>query len=85
MFYPGLAPHGGGKSLHPASLILMMMNMITRGLYLGSYRLVCLTLICPTRKTCPSWGALTLLIYVEGVDYMNSPIRIRITLLHVES
>ena len=34
---------------------------------------------------CPSWGALPLLIYVEGVVYMTSPIRTRITLLQVES
>ena len=34
---------------------------------------------------CPSWGALSLLIYVEGAGYMTSPIRIMITLLQVES
>ena len=34
---------------------------------------------------CPSWGALPLLIYVEGAGYMTSPSRIRITLLQVES
>ena len=62
-----------------------MMNMITRVLYLESYRLVCLTLIYLTCGTYPSWGALPLLIYVEGVAYMTSPIRIRITLLQVES
>ena len=28
--------------------------------------------------TCPPWGALPLLIYVEGAAYMTSPIRIRI-------
>ena len=80
MFYPGSAPHGGGKSLHPASLILMMMITVTRVLYLESY---CLNLTCPTCGTCescPSWGALPLLIYVEGVGYMWSPIRIRISL-----
>ena len=85
MFYPGSAPHGGGKSLHPASLILIMMITVTRVLYLESY---CLNLTCPTCGTCqscPSWGALPLLIYVEGAVYMTSPIRIRITLLQVES
>ena len=85
MFYPGSAPHGGGKSLHPASLILMMMITVTRVLYLESY---CLNLTCPTCGTCescPSWGALPLLIYVEGAGYMTSPSRIRITLLQVES
>ena len=85
MFYPGSAPHDGGKSLHPASLILMMMTTVTRVLYLESY---CLNLTCPTRGTCeslPSWGALPLLIYVEGAVYMTSPSWIRITLLQVES
>ena len=33
----------------------------------------------------PLWGALPLLIYVEGVGYMTSPSRIRTTLLQVES
>ena len=33
----------------------------------------------------PSWGALPLLIYVEGAGYMTSPSRIRINLLQVES
>ena len=33
----------------------------------------------------PLWGALPLLIYVEGAGYMTSPSRIRITLLQVES
>ena len=33
----------------------------------------------------PLWGALPLLIYVEGEGYMTSPSRIRITLLQVES
>ena len=33
----------------------------------------------------PFWGALPLLIYVEGAGYMTSPSRIRITLLQVES
>lgn len=86
MFYPGSAPHGGGKSLHHASLILMMMMItVTRVLSLESY---CLNLTCPTCGTCescPSWGALPLLIYVEGAVYMTSPIRTRITLLQVES
>ena len=85
-FYPGSAPHGGGKSLRPASLILMMiMITVTRVLYLESY---CLNLTCPTCGTCescPSWGALPLLIYVEGASYMWSPIRIRTSLLQVES
>ena len=31
----------------------------------------------------PLWGALPLLIYVEGAGYMTSPSRIRITLLQV--
>ena len=35
--------------------------------------------------SCPSWGALPLLIYAEGAGYMTSPSRIRITLLQVES
>ena len=60
----------------------MMMIMITRVPYLESYRLVCLNLTC---ETSPSWGALPLLIYVERAAYMTSPIRIRITLLQVES
>ena len=85
VFYPGSAPHGGGKSLHPALLILMMMITITRVLYLESYRLVCLTLTCPTRETCPSWGAVSLLIKVGGAGYMWSPSRTRITILQVES
>ena len=34
---------------------------------------------------CPSWGALPLLIYVEVAGYMWSPIRIRTSLLQVES
>ena len=62
---------------------MMMMNMITRVIYLESYRLVCLTLIYLTCGICPPWGALPLLIYVEGAAYMTSPIRI--TLLQVES
>ena len=33
----------------------------------------------------PLWGALPLLIYVEGAVYMTSPSWIRITLLQVES
>ena len=33
----------------------------------------------------PLWGALPLLIYVEWASYITSPIRIRITLLQVES
>ena len=33
----------------------------------------------------PLWGALPLLIYVEGEVYMTSPSWIRITLLQVES
>ena len=33
----------------------------------------------------PFWGALPLLIYVEGAGYMTSPSRIRITLLQMES
>ena len=85
MFYPGSAPHGGGKSLHPASLILMMMITVTRVFFLESY---CLNLTCPTCGTCescPPWGALPLLIYVEGAVYMTSPIRPRIILLQVES
>ena len=36
-------------------------------------------------STYPSWGALSLLIYVEGAGYMTSPSRIWITLLQVES
>ena len=52
MFYPGSAPHGGSKSLHPTSLILMMMMItVTRVLYLKSY---CLNLTCPTCGTCQS-------------------------------
>ena len=85
MFYPGSVPHDGGKSLHPTSLILMMMTTVTRVFYLESY---CLNLTCPTCESCescPSWGSLPLLIYVEGAVYMTSPIRIRITLLQVES
>ena len=85
MFYPGSAPHGGGKSLHPASLILMMMITVTRVLYLESY---CLNLTCPTCGTCescPSWGALPLLIYVEGAGYMWSPIRIRTSLSLIQT
>ena len=80
MFYPGLAPHSGGKSLHPASLILMMIITVTRVLYLERY---CLNLTCPTCGTCqscPFWEALPLLIYVEGAGYMWSPIRIRTSL-----
>ena len=34
---------------------------------------------------CTSWGAMPLLIYVEGAGYMTSLSRIRITLLLVES
>ena len=33
----------------------------------------------------PLWGALPLLIYVEGAVYMTSPSWIRFTLLQVES
>ena len=44
--------------------------------------------VCP-RYYCflivPLWGALPLLIYVEGAVYMTSPSWIRITLLQVES
>ena len=85
MFYPGSAPHGGGKSLHPASLILMMMITVTRVLYLESY---CLNLTCPTCGTCvscSSWGSLPLLIYVEGVVYMWSPTRIRTSLFLIQT
>ena len=53
MFYPGSAPHGGGKSLHPASLILMMMITVARVLYLESY---CLNLTRPTCGTCESFA-----------------------------
>ena len=35
--------------------------------------------------TPPLWGALPLLIYVEGAVYIWSPIRIRTSLLQVES
>ena len=46
---------------------------------------LCLALELVSFVLVPFWGALTLLIYVEGAGYMTSPSRIRITLLQVES
>ena len=49
-------------------------------------RLSSLCLALDIVSSCPPlWGALPLLIYVEGAVYMTSPSRIRITLLQVES
>ena len=58
----------------------MMMITVTRVLYFQSYYL---NLTCPTCGTCessPFWGALPLLIYVEGEGYMWIPIKIRTSL-----
>ena len=52
---------------------------------MGSRRKPALLIVSSPRDYCllplPLWGALPLLIYVEGTGYMTSPSRIRIALL----
>ena len=51
----------------------------------GTAGSLCLALEIVSSFLSVFWGALPLLIYVEGAGYMTSPSRIRITLLQVES
>ena len=60
MFYPGSAPHGGGKSLHPAPLILIMVMLTITRVHLATsisellIRMSKLIKLVPLGVPCPS-------------------------------
>src|SRR4051812_11359566 len=68
-------------------LIMLMRESPVYRLFVSSPNIVssCLYLLTCNLSLVPLWGALPLLIYVEGAVYMWSPIRIRTSLSLIQT